>query len=297
MKRVFAALLLLSLLFSGCAVQDTDAAPKFGAEHLIIHYIDVDQADGMLLIAGETTVLIDAGNLATNVKMVKYLQRFGVQELDLVVNTHPHMDHMGGISHVMGNFPTKEVWCSHDTYDTAAFQYFVNAATSQGLTIKHPEPGTVYAADGLTIKVLGPVLDADKYSDLNDTSLVLMVQFGEKKFLFTGDMEKYAESQLVAGGTDLKADVLKVGHHGSYSSTSQPFLDAVDPDFGIISCGRNNEYGHPHEAPMNRLEKAEVELYRTDLMGDIVLVTDGKTIAFFLSTSDMEVNGYEKYAA
>lgn len=296
MKRAFAALLLIALLLSGCAAQDTDAAPRFGAEHLIIHYMDVDQADGMLLIAGETTVLIDAGNLATSGQVVKYLRRFGVEELDLVVTTHPHMDHMGGISGAMNAFPTKEVWCSHATYESAAFQYLVRAADKQGLTIQHPEPGTVYASDGLIIKVLGPVQDADKYNDLNDTSLVLMVQFGEKKFLFTGDMEKYAEMQLLSAGTDLKADVLKVGHHGSYSSTSLDFLNKVDPEYGVISCGRNNEYGHPHDAPMNRLEKAQVELYRTDLMGDIVLVTDGETIAFFLSTGDMEVDGYDKAA-
>lgn len=295
MKRKTAAVLVFLLVLSfGFGVQ---ATPAPEAEHLIIHYIDVDQADGMLLIAGDTTVLIDAGNLATNIKMVKYLQRFGVQELDLVVNTHPHMDHMGGISHVMDNFPTKEVWCSHATYDTAAFQYFVNAAARQGLTIKHPEPGTVYSADGLTINVLGPMQDADKYNDLNDTSLVLMVQFGEKKFLFAGDMEAYAENQLVQADVDLDADVLKVGHHGSYSSTSQAFLKEVSPEFGIISCGRDNEYGHPHKEPLNQLKQADVELFRTDLMGDIVLVTDGKTIAFFLSTRDTEVNGYDKYAA
>ena len=297
MKRALAAVLLISLLLCGCtAAQAPEAGERPGAEHLIIHYIDVDQADGMLLIAGETTVLIDAGNLATSGKMAKYLQRFGVQELDLVVNTHPHMDHMGGINTVMNHFPTKEVWCSHTTYDSAAFQYLVSAAGQQDLTLRHPKPGTVYAADGMTIKVLGPLQDVDKYSDLNDTSLVLMVQFGEKKFLFTGDMEKYAENQLVSAGTDLKADVLKVGHHGSYSSTSLDFLNKVDPDFGVISCGRNNEYGHPHDSPMNRLKNAQVELYRTDLMGDSILVTDGETIAFFLSTCDTGVNGYDKAA-
>ena len=294
MKRALAVILLLTLLLSISFT--VGAAPAEEAEYLIIHYIDVDQADGMLLIAGDTTILIDAGNMATSGKMVKYLRRFGVQELDLVVNTHPHMDHMGGINSVMNAFPTKEVWCSHDTYESAAFQYFVSAAQRQELTIQHPEPGTVYQGDGLTVTVLGPLQSVDKYNDLNDTSLVLMVEFGEKKFLFTGDMEAYAENQLVQSGADLKADVLKVGHHGSYSSTSQAFLAKVSPEYGIISCGRDNEYGHPHREPLTQLQKADVELFRTDLMGDIVLVTDGETIAFFLSTRNTEITGYDKAA-
>ena len=294
MKKALTLILLLTLVFSIGLNADATTAPE--AEYLIVHYIDVGQADGMLLIAGDTTVLIDAGNLETSNQVVKYLQRCGIEELDLVVNTHPHMDHMGGINTVMNYFPTKEVWCSHATYDSAAFQYFVSAAQRQNLTIKHPEPGTTYAADGLTIDVLGPIQDADKYNDLNDTSLVLMVQFGERKFLFTGDMEAYAENQLVQSDFDLKADVLKVGHHGSYSSTSQAFLKEVSPQYGIISCGRDNEYGHPHNEPMTQLKLSQVELYRTDLMGDIVLVTDGQTIAFFLSTSDTQVDGYDKAA-
>ena len=294
MKRSLALILFLTFLLS--IGFSAGAIPAEETDYLIIHYIDVDQADGMLLIAGDTTVLIDAGNLETAGKMVDYLHRFGVEELDLVVNTHPHMDHMGGINTVMNAFPTKEVWCSHATYDSAAFQYFVSAAQRQDLSIQHPEPGTVYAADGLTIKVLGPLQTVDKYNDLNDTSLVLMVEFGEKRFLFTGDMEAFAENQLVQSSADLKADVLKVGHHGSYSSTSQSFLNKVSPEYGIISCGRDNEYGHPHKEPMTQLKNADVELYRTDLMGDIVLVTDGQTIAFFLSTRNTEVTGYDKAA-
>ena len=124
-----------------------------------------------------------------------------------------------------------------------------------------------------------------------------MVQFGDTRFLLTGDMENVAERDLLESGVSLKADVLKVGHHGSYSSTSYRFLREVIPTYGVISCGLDNEYGHPHKEPLNQLKQADVELFRTDLMGDIVLVTDGKTIAFFLSTRDTEVDGYDKYAA
>lgn len=295
MKRFFASFLLFTLLFTCCACAPQQAQPA-DAENLIIHYIDVGQADSMLLIVDDTTILIDGGNTPTAGDVVKYLKRYGIEELDLVVNTHPHGDHLGGIPAVLSNFPVKEVWCSHAGFTTYLFSQFKDGVENQGLSIVCPAPGTLWEADGLKISVIGPLKGVSTYEDLNDTSLVLMVEYGQRKFLFTGDMEAYAEKQLVDAGVKLEADVLKVGHHGSYSSTSQVFLDKVDPEYGIITCGRNNEYGHPHDAPINRLFRADVELYRTDLMGSIILVTDGDTMAFFLETADLYMNGYKKAA-
>ena len=292
MKKIVASLLLLSLLLTGCAA----VGGQEDLDELVIHFIDVDQADGMLLIVGDTTVMIDGGNTPTSQDVLEYLKRFGVDQIDLMVNTHPHGDHLGGLPTVLNNIPTDKIWCADSTYDTYLYKSFTQLVAQKNFNISHPEPGTVFAENGLTITVLGPVNSADTYTDLNDTSLVLMVQYGQRKFLFTGDMEAFAEKQLVDAGMSLKADVLKVGHHGSYSSTSQIFLDKVDPEYGVISCGRNNEYGHPHDAPMSRLNKAEVELYRTDLMGSVVLGTDGDTIAFFLETTNTELTGYEKAA-
>lgn len=292
MKKIVASLLLLSLLLTGCAA----AGGQEDLDELVIHFIDVDQADGMLLIVGDTTVMIDGGNTPTSQDVLEYLKRFGVDQIDLMVNTHPHGDHLGGLPTVLNNIPTDKIWCADSTYDTYLYKSFTQLVAQKNFNISHPEPGTVFAENGLTITVLGPVNSADTYTDLNDTSLVLMVQYGQRKFLFTGDMEAFAEKQLVDAGMSLKADVLKVGHHGSYSSTSQVFLDKVDPEYGVISCGRNNEYGHPHDAPIGRLHRAEVELYRTDLMGSVVLVTDGDTIAFFLETTNTELTGYEKAA-
>ena len=295
MKRLLAALLLCSLLFAGCANTQSDAQSQ-SPEPLVIHFVDVGHADCTLLSVGETTILIDGGNTGTSYDVLKYLRQLGVEELDLIVNTHPHGDHLGGIPTVMNNLPTKEVWCSTTSFDTYLYDQFKNAANKQELTIRKPAPGTVYSADGLVITVLGPLEEESAYSDLNDTSLVLMVQYGEKKFLFTGDMEDYAEKQLVNADIDLEADVLKVGHHGSYSSTSQVFLDEVDPEYGIIFCAQDNEYGHPHDSPMNRLFRADVTLFRTDLMGNIVVVTNGDDLAFFLESSNLSLNGYKKAA-
>ena len=294
MKRICAALLLLSLLLSGCAGSQPEANTQTAAEPLVIHFVDVGHADCSLLSVGETTILIDGGNTGTSFEVLQYLRRFGIEELDLVVNTHPHGDHLGGIPTVINAIPTKEVWCSTTTFDTYLFDQFTNALDKRDLQINKPAPGTIYAADGLTVTVLGPLEAESTYEDLNDTSLVLMIQYGEKKFLFTGDMEAYAENQLVNSLYSLKADVLKVGHHGSYSSTSQAFLNKVDPDYGVVFCQWGNEYEHPHAAPMSRLEKADVELFRTDIMGDIVLVTDGTNLAFLLETSDTTLTGYEK---
>ncbi len=292
MKKFFVSLLLLSLLLTGCAVPDQQE--ELG--ELVIHFVDVDQADCMLLIAGDTTVMIDGGNTGTSQNVLSYLRRFGVDQIDLMVNTHPHGDHLGGLPAVLHNIPTDEIWCSTTSFDTYLFREFDKIADQKDLNIYHPAPGTVFQEDGLSITVLGPLNSANTYTDLNDTSLVLMVQYGQRRFLFTGDMEVYAEQELVSAHINLKADVLKVGHHGSYSSTSQVFLNQVDPDYGIICCGRNNEYGHPHDSPMNRLNRAEVELYRTDLMGSVVLVTDGDSMAFFLETANTELTGYEKAA-
>ena len=294
MKRLFAALLLLSVLLAGCAGNQPETTSQTTAEPLVIHFVDVGHADCTLLSVGETTILIDGGNTGTSSAVLQYLRRFGIEELDLVVNTHPHGDHLGGIPTVINAIPTKEVWCSTTTFDAYLYDQFESAVAKQNLTIQKPAPGTIYAADGLTITVLGPLEAESAYEDLNDTSLVLMIQYGEKKFLFTGDMEAYAESQLIGSLYNLDADVLKVGHHGSYSSTSQAFLDKVTPEYGVVFCQWGNEYGHPHDGPMNRLKKAEVELFRTDIMGDIVLVTDGTELAFLLETSDTTLTGYEK---
>lgn len=296
MKRLFAALMLI-LLLSGCSAPADNKpaevpAVQEDAGQLVVHYIDVDQADCMLLIAGETTVLIDGGNTDTATNVVAYLHFYGIDELDLVVGTHPHGDHLGGIPAVLDAFPVKEVWCSHSSFTTDLFARFEEELEEQNLQIQCPDPGTVYEADGLSLTVLGPLEENDAYEDLNDTSLVVMAQFGQKRFLFTGDMEAHAEQQLVDARVDLKADVLKVGHHGSYSSTSQAFLNKVDPDYCVISCGWQNEYGHPHKAPMNRLKYANVKLFRTDTMGNVVMVTDGENLGILLEPVSLSIDGY-----
>lgn len=301
MKRLTSLLLLFILLLSACAVPSSEDPgvnePWLEVESLSclsVHFIDVGQADAILLLTTEGTVLIDGGNVGTDLELLRYLKRYNVDKIDLMINTHPHGDHLGGLPLTLAYIPTETVWTSTMDYDSSLFDRFLQNADKQDADVVVPSPGTVYTLGRLTLTVLGPL--GSNYSDLNDTSLVVIAEYGDFRFLFTGDMETFAENQLLARDVDLKADVLKVGHHGSYSSTSSQFLREVDPDYGVISCGRDNEYGHPHDAPMNRLEAADVELYRTDLMGNVIVVTDGSGMAFFWEIADAVPSDYDQAA-
>lgn len=285
MKRLTALILTLLLLLTACSAPPQTAVPgEDGIGNLSVHFIDVGQADCILLRTDEGAILIDGGNTDTSTYVLSYLNQYGVDEIDLMINTHPHGDHLGGLPPVLSLIPTETVWTSTDHYDTSLFDRFLWNADKQDSDIVVPEIGSVYTLGALKLTVLGP--RGKNYEDLNDTSIVVMAEFGEHRFLFTGDMETFAENELLDADVDLKADILKVGHHGSYSSTSYQFLRKVDPDFGVISCGRENEYGHPHDAPMSRLDDAEVTLFRTDLMGNVVATSNGEDLAFFWDFAD-----------
>lgn len=281
MRKWLSLLLLLALLLCGCAqeVPETTTPTETEEENLFVHFIDVGQADCTLLKYGDTEILIDAGNTADGHDVVNYLKFLGVEEIELVVATHPHEDHIGGLSLVLKQFPIQAIWTNTVFYDSYAYDALYDRIAEFDIPLTHPQPGHRFTTGQLELTVLGPV--KENYKDINDTSIVVMAQLGEKKFLFTGDMESIAEKDLLNSGADVKADVLKVGHHGSYSSTSYSFLQAVDPDYALIHVGLNNEYGHPHDGPMNQLHNAQVQVYRTDKMSTVVAATDGDTIAFF----------------
>ena len=282
MKQKLIALIAAALLLlSGCGVY-VEFAPATGesGDGLTVHFIDVGQADSILLECDGEFLLIDGGNREDGDLVVTYLEQQGVQELKAVVCTHAHEDHVGGLPSVLAVYPTKAVYAPTNTYASRIFDKFLYYTDQQGLEITIPRAGDVLTLGQTELTVLGPV---KSYADANNTSIVLKAVYGDTSFLFTGDMEKEAENDMLDYwelAVDWHADVLKVGHHGSDTSSGYRFLNEVMPTYGVISVGDQNDYGHPHREPMERLDQAGVIKLRTDKLGHILARSDGNQVEF-----------------
>lgn len=288
-------LLLLSMLFAltGCSVSEATqhgmAVDTIQAEDVLLRvdFLNVGQADCALLSTNGHYMVIDGGNNGDADTILSYLEGQGVEKLDAVVGTHPHEDHIGSLDAIINHFDVDAVYMPKIMHTSKTFEDVLDAVANKGLKIKSPSPGDTIDFNGLEIEVLGPQRE---YKDFNNNSIVLKVNAGETAFLFTGDAEETAEKDILQAGCDLQADVLKVGHHGSSTSSSQAFLQAVKPKYAVISVGVGNSYHHPEEEALQRLQSIGAEIYRTDLQGNIVCTTDGKNIAFNCnSVSDTEV--------
>lgn len=279
LKKLTTLILLLCFLLGGCTMPLPEATVPTVAdgETLTVHFIDVGQADCALLECGGEFMLIDGGNREDSDLVVSYLEQQGVEELHTVVCTHAHEDHVGGLPAVLAVYPTQTVYSPTKTYASNIYDKFMYYVDQQGLEVTLPVPGDSFTLGGATVSILGPV---KSYAETNDTSIVMKVEFGETSFLFTGDMEMEAENDMLDLGTDVKADVLKVGHHGSNTSSGYRFLYEVDPAYAVISLGRDNSYGHPHDEPMSRLRQTGCTIFRTDELGTILAVSDGTDISF-----------------
>lgn len=280
MKRLLACL-LLCLMLTGCVVVQIEENPPAkmleNSEGLEVHYLDVGQADCILLQCDGANMLIDGGNVEDSDLVVAYLLEQGVTALDLVVNTHAHEDHVGGLPGVLAVFETKNVWCPVKTYGSTCFEDFVKYADQQELELVCPAPGSTWALGGAEVQVLGPV--KDDY-DTNNSSMILRVEYGATSFLFTGDAETEAEKDVLEAGYDVSATVLKVGHHGSETSSSYQWLREVGAEYAVIQVGEGNSYDHPHEIILSRLRDADMTVYRTDLQGHIICYSDGRAVRF-----------------
>ena len=283
MRKVLPWLLLLCLLLSSCSLLDPIATvprndyPTTQADSLSVHYIDVGQADCALLECGGQYMIIDGGNVDDSDLVVTYLQDQGVEQLHTVICTHAHEDHVGGLAAVLAVYPTEQILTPTRTYSSACFDDFLYYADQQNIAITIPDPGDSFYLGNAEVTVLGPV---KSYADPNNTSIVVKVEFGDTSFLFTGDMEKDAETDMLDYGMDVSADVLKVGHHGSSTSTGYRFLYEVDPEYAVISVGKDNTYGHPHRETVAILGDAGVPMFRTDELGTILAISDGSEITF-----------------
>lgn len=280
-KKLFALMLALSLLLCGCVeVRISPAETGVSGDRLTVQFLDVGQADCALVECGGEYLLIDGGNRDDSQLVVSFLEQQGVTELAAVVCTHAHEDHVGGLPAVLAVYPTKAVYAPTKTYSSNIFDKFIYYTDQQGLEITIPAPGDRFSLGQATVTVLGPV---KAYAETNNTSIVLRIDYGDTAFLFTGDMETEAENDMLdywEGKMNWKTDVLKVGHHGSNSSTGYRFLNEVHPEQAVISVGTGNTYGHPHAEPMSRLYQAQAAVFRTDKLGTVQAVSDGESIVF-----------------
>jgi competence protein ComEC len=241
-----------------------------------IHFIDVGQADAALISCDGHHMLIDGGNREDSSRIYTILQKADIDHLDLVVGSHAHEDHIGGISAAFQAADVDLVLSPVMECDSKVFKTFKSKAEEQGGGLTVPSVGSTYELGSATVKILG----LNGGEDTNDTSIILKVTYGETSFLFTGDAEYDGEHAVLDSGADLSATVLKVGHHGSDTSTCYSFLRAVTPQYAVISVGAGNSYGHPNDDTLSKLRDAGVEVFRTDLQGDIFCTSDGKTVSF-----------------
>ena len=244
---------------------------------LTVTWLDVGQGDAAVIQCGGQSMLIDGGKPEKSSYIYAWLQQHGLSYLDVIVATHVDADHIGGLSGALNYASVGTAYCPETTGTTETFQSFVKYLAQRGKQITVPTAGETFALGGAQIQILGPLHRAE---DSNDNSIVLKVSFGATSFLFTGDAERAEEQDLLNAGVNLQSTVLKVGHHGSDTSTSYPFLRAVAPQYAVISVGAGNSYGHPTEAVLSRLRDAGVTTFRTDMLGEITAVSDGQTINF-----------------
>lgn len=244
---------------------------------LAVTWLDVGQGDAAVIQCGGQSMLIDGGKPEKSSYIYAWLQQHGLSYLDVIVATHVDADHIGGLSGALNYASVGTAYCPETTGTTETFQSFVKYLAQRGKQITVPTAGETFALGGAQVQILGPLHSAE---DSNDNSIVLKVSFGATSFLFTGDAERAEEQDLLNAGVNLQSTVLKVGHHGSDTSTSYPFLRAVAPQYAVISVGAGNSYGHPTEAVLSRLRDAGVTTFRTDMQGEITAVSDGQTVNF-----------------
>ena len=256
--------------------QDTSSSPALGGS-FTVQYLDVGQGDSELIQCDGHYMLIDGGTSKYSDKIYATLKAQNITALDYIVNTHPHEDHVGGLSGALQFATVKTALPPVKSYDGEGFKDFKKYLKKQGVSITVPSPGDTFTLGSASVTVLGPIEDSD---DPNDLSIVLRVVYGDTSFLFVGDAQTSEENDILASGRTVKSDVLKVGHHGSETSTGADFLAAVAPKYAVIEVGDSNSYNHPNQGTLDRLKAAGVTLFRTDLQGTITCTSDGKALTF-----------------
>lgn len=257
--------------------QSANSSSREQKDLLTVTFLDVGQGDAAVLQCGGQSMMIDGGKAKASSYIYSWLKKNQISHLDVMVATHTDADHIGGLSGALNYAKVGTAYCPVTSGTTKTFQSFVKYLKKQGKSITVPKAGDEFSLGSAQVRILGPT---DPQAEGNNSSIVLKVTFGDTSFLFTGDAEREEEQELLESGYDLESTVLKVGHHGSDTSTSYLFLRTVNPQYAVISVGADNTYGHPTEAVLSRLRDADVKTYRTDLQGTITAVSDGKKVTF-----------------
>lgn len=259
-----------------------DGGGEIGAEllPLKVHYIDVGQGDSIFIQSGEDTMLIDCGEIGKDDKVKAYLDKLGITQIDYVIGTHPHSDHMGCMDKIVEYYDIGEIILPHidesDMPTTKYFERFLTAVENKGMKITEAELDRTIRVGNAKCEIIAPC--SEDYSNANNYSVGIIMTNGDNSFIFTGDAEKLAEKEMIESGKLQDIDVYKVGHHGSDTSSSEEFLEIIKPDIAVISCGEGNSYGHPCDITLENLSRYTDRIYRTDLSGSIVITSDGNEL-------------------
>lgn len=272
MKKCFAIFLVMLLFLTGCQFTVQEPEPLSGME---VTYLDVGNADCEIIrMEDGTNVVIDAGTKDQSGNIIRALKRKGIRKIDYLIATHPHADHIGGMEDIIDSTEIGTVVLPSVVHTSKTYENLLKKIKEKEIPAVKAEAGVVlWETDRCKMRLVAPKKD-EKYESLNNYSAVLHITYGNTTFLFAGDAEKISENEMLKD--EIRSDVLKVGHHGSRTSSSEKFIAKVNPRIAVISCGKDNDYGHPHQETLETLKNAEV--YRTDKNGDIIIHTDGATL-------------------
>ena len=280
------AVLVAAFIYSAApnkAPQGGVALEERAEDALRVHYIDVGQGDSELIeLPNDEVMLIDAGENDKGGVVADYIKSQGIDKIDYLVGTHPHSDHIGGLDTVIDELEIGKIYMPKVASDTKTFNDVLDAVERKGLSVNTAKSGVeVLKSDDLSVTFVAPVRET--YKSLNNVSAVVKIVYKNSSFLFTGDAEEQAEEDITA---DVRADILKAGHHGSSTSSSWDFLNRVKPSCAVISCGEGNEYGHPHTETLEKLSEIGAAVYRTDLDGTVIIETQGDGYTVYTENSE-----------
>lgn len=277
MKKIkLMLLLIIALVTCGCINSKNSIGNNIADVGNRVHFIDVDQGDSILVESDGEYMLVDAGEENKGDVVVDYINSLGISCLKYAVATHPHSDHIGGMDDVINNIDVQNIIMPDAITTTKCFENMLDAAENKNVNVIEAIAGNSFELGNFNCTIVGPINESE---DMNNNSVVIKLTYGEDKILLTGDCSKAEERDIVNSGADISADLLKAGHHGSSTSGTEEFIKSVNPGAAVISCGRDNDYGHPHKETMDTFNKHNIEVYRTDTMGTIVADCSGNGIS------------------